>query len=495
MNRRNIRLALTVLALALLSPRLIQADWPQFRGRNSSGLGTGSPPVEFGPEKNQLWSTQLPPGHSSPCVYGDRIFLTAYQQDEPAVQVLCLDKETGKQLWLRSIGVEKLEKGHPSFNPASSSPCCDEERVVAYFGSYGMLCFDFEGNQLWDKQLPLTKSFGGNAASPIIAGDNVILYRANYVDHYLLCLDKHTGQQRWRVDQSEEFTGEMAGTACPIVSGNKLICHTTRSVQCFDIDSGKLVWIAKCATTATSTPVIVGSEVIVAAWNKLGEPDLGPPMPDFRTLLAEHDGSGDKKIQKDEFPKLWMFHRPEGAEAAMNGAAVSWKRADSNADGFLEREEWTRMLKGIEQFRAGYETHGLIAIPIDSIGLVGEQQVRKLLRQGIPEVPSPVSDGKQVYLVKNGGLLSCVDCVSEKLLHRLRTKGTGTHYASPLIAGGKLYTFAGNGTVSVIQLADKPSILAVNRLGDGVFATPAIVDGVIYLRTHSALYAFSELGQ
>jgi outer membrane protein assembly factor BamB len=481
-----------LIALLLSLPTSLHADWPQFRGVNSDGIGTGSPPIEFGPGKNELWKAPLLPGHSSPCVAGNRIFLTAYEKKLPAVVVVCLDRTTGKLLWEESIKVDALEKGHPSFNPASSSPCCDDERVVAYFGSYGLVCCDLDGRRLWEKQLPLAKSFGGNATSPMIVGDNVILYRGNYVDHYLLCLDKNTGQERWRVTQDEEFTGEMACTACPIVADNKLICHTARSVQAFDINSGESVWIAKCATTATSTPILVGDEVIVAAWNKLGEPDLGPPFPSFNELIAKQDQNDDQLIQRNEFPKLWIFHRPAGAEAAMNGAPVSWRHANNNGDDKIDRDEWNKTTDELEKFRAGYDTHGLLAIPINSEGFVAADQVRTLVTDGIPEVPSPVSDGTYVYMVKNGGLLTCIDITSGDLIYRMRTRGTGTHYASPLIAGDKLYTFAGNGKVSVIELGESQCILAVNEMRESVFATPAIVDGVIYVRTHAALHAFTE---
>jgi len=492
----NHRIFLSALGAVLLAGLLLvsslQADWPQFRGNNSDGIGTGSPPTQFGPGNNELWHTTLAPGHSSPCISGKRIFVTTYDKDEPAVAVVCLNRMTGKVLWEKKITVEKLENGHPSFNPASSSPCCDDQCVVAYFGSHGLVCLDLDGNQLWEKRLPLTKSFSGNATSPMIVGENVILYRGNYVDHYLVCFDRKTGQERWQIPQKEKFTGEMACTACPIIAGDKLICHTARSVQAFDIKTGETVWTAKCATTATSTPVLAGDEVVVAAWNKLGEPDLRPPFPTFDELLTKHDKNDNQLIERNEFPKLWIFHRPEGIEAAMNGAPVSWKHANKNRDAIITREEWQKAVDELERFRAGYETHGLLAIPIDSEGFVAAEDVRTLATDGIPEVPSPVFDGTYVYLVKNGGLLTCINLAEGERVYRTRTRGKGTHYASPLIADGKLYTFAGDGQISVIELGPSHQILAQNKMPDGVYATPAIADGVIYVRTHSTLYAFQE---
>ncbi|MEM9644866.1 MAG: PQQ-binding-like beta-propeller repeat protein [Planctomycetota bacterium] len=485
-------LYVVVVLLCLQTLPLRADDWRQFRGNNSAGLGSGSPVATFDADTNVIWSTPFAPGHSSPCLHGDRLFLTTFNEVAQTVSVVCIDKRNGEELWETRLKVDAFEKGHPSFNPASSSPCCDDHTVVAYFGSYGLVCLDHEGGVLWEKRLPLTKSFGGNATSPIVHGDKVILYRGNYVDHYIACFNKQTGEELWRVPQGEEFTGEMACTACPIVHNDKLICHSARCVQAFDLDSGDRLWIVPCATTATSTPIVVGDEVLVAAWNKLGEPDLRPSFPIYAALIEDHDNDNNGTIARNEFPKLWIFHRPAGNEAPMNGAPVSFKHADKNKNGEIEETEWTRTIEELEKFRDGYKTHGLLAIPLDSKGHVSADQVRVLTTRGIPEVPSPVSDGERVYLIKNGGQLSVVEVETAIVEHRMRTKGSGTHYASPLIADGRLYSFAGNGTVTVLSLDDKPSILAVNDLADAVYATPAIVDGVIYLRTHSKLYAFGE---
>jgi len=134
----------------------------------------------------------------------------------------------------------------------------------------------------------------------------------------------------------------------------------------------------------------------------------------------------------------------------------------------------------------------MLAIRIDSEGLVGADGVRTLETQGIPEVPSPLYDGKYIYFVKNGGILTCLDAKAGQRVYRMRTGGRGTHYASPLIADGKIYTIAGDGCISVLTLGASPEILATNDMQEGVSATPAIVDGTIYVQTHSALFAFRE---
>ena len=469
------------------------AEWPQFRGPNSSGIAIGAPsPVEFGPGKNELWRLPLESGHSSPCVAGDAIFVTTYDKELKKLAVVCIDRFKGEIRWQNDVPTDHIEKGHPSFNPASSSPTTDGERVVAYFGSFGLVCFDMDGVKMWEFKMPLTKSFAGNATSPAIFGDRVILYRGNHVDHFLLAVDKLTGKEIWRVPQQERFTSEMSCTACPILSGDKLIIHSARSVQAIDISNGKQIWFTKCATTATSTPVLAGNEVVVAAWNKMGEPELRPEVPGFDQMIDEYDQDGDKMLSRNEFPTLWLFHRPQGAEAPMNGGTISFGWADHNRDREIAANEWPQLIQRVEGFRSRYDTHGILAIQINSNGLVAERKLRTLSTRGIPEVPSPLYHKGYIYFVKNGGLLTCLELKTGKPVYQERTKGQGTHYASPLIADDKLYTFSGEGRISVLTLGPDPEILSINDMADLVYATPAIVDGTIYVRTHSTLFAFRE---
>ena len=355
-----------------------------------------------------------------------------------------------------------------------------------------MVCLDLKGKLQWEIKLPLTKSYSGNAVSPIIHDNKVILYRGNYIDHYLLAIDKRTGREVWKVENSERFTPNMACAAVPIVHENQLIVHAVRSIQSFNVDNGKLNWELKCSTTATSTPVIAGDEVVVATWNQTGEEALHPDFPTFYELLANNDKDGDKLIDRQEIPKLFYFHRSEGTEAPNNGYPFQFAHADSNKDGKIARAEWQRVLDKEKNRQQGYVEHGLIAVPLKSTGRVSETDIRRIETQGIPEVPSPIHADGLIYIVKNGGLLTCVDLKQGKRLFRMRTGGSGTHYASPVIADGKLYTTSGDGKITVLELGTSRKVLATNAMEDFVYATPAIVDGVIYVRTHSRLYAFAE---
>ncbi|MEC9094943.1 MAG: PQQ-binding-like beta-propeller repeat protein [Planctomycetota bacterium] len=471
----------------------VQADWPQFRGVNSSGIYQGKPiPLTFGPGQNEIWKLDLPAGHSSPCVWGEHVFVTAFDRMAKSVEVIAIGRRRGKIIWRRSLKVDRFEKGHPSFNPASSSPTTDGQRVVAYFGSYGLVCFSVTGEKLWEVRMPTTKSYAGNATSPAIIGEKVFLYRGNVVDHYVLAVDKNTGQEIWKVFQEEPFALELACTACPIVFNNKLILHSARSVQALDLDSGMQHWLVKCATTATSTPIVCGDRIVVAAWNKMGEPALRPAFPTFAELIQKYDRNGNQKIESTEYPILWIFHRPEGVEAPQNGATLRFGSVDANRSGKISKKEWDTQLKRMMAYRAGYKTHGLLSIPANAKGLVQAPDVKSLAEQGVPEVPSPIQNQGLVYFVKNGGLLTCVESSSGRQVYKIRTKGTGTHYASPVIANEYLYTISGKGRVSVVKLGREGKVVASNDMREPVYATPALHDGLLFIRTHSKLYAFGE---
>src|SRR5262245_36849535 len=155
------------------SPAL--ADWPRFRGPNGSGVadGTGEPPARFGPSENVAFAVDVPPGISSPVVSGGRVYLTALRGKD--LVTLALDESSGKVLWEKRAPAERLEGVHPTSSPAVSTPAVDGERVVVFFGSFGLLAYDPDGKELWRLPLgPFNNTFG-TSGSPVIEGSLVLL--------------------------------------------------------------------------------------------------------------------------------------------------------------------------------------------------------------------------------------------------------------------------------------------------------------------------------
>ena len=166
----------TVLAPCPADEPARNAWWPQFRGPNGSGIASdGDYPIEFDKSKNLLWKVAVPAGVSSPCVWNDKVFLTAYKKGRKKLQTICIDRDSGEILWRIDAPAEEIEKVHSASNPASATPVTDGQRVYVYFGSYGLECYDFEGNRLWTKPLGMAQNRWGMGTSPILAGELLIL--------------------------------------------------------------------------------------------------------------------------------------------------------------------------------------------------------------------------------------------------------------------------------------------------------------------------------
>ena len=115
-----------IFLVAVLSLTLTGSEWSRFRGPNGTGVDVSEKtlPLRFGPEENLVWKTELPPGHSSPILSTDRIFLTAFEEDR--LYTYCLDRGTGKVLWRREAPRARLTEIDARNNSASPSPAVDE---------------------------------------------------------------------------------------------------------------------------------------------------------------------------------------------------------------------------------------------------------------------------------------------------------------------------------------------------------------------------------
>ncbi len=262
-------LALLVLLVSSPSTSLGETPqhWPQFRGPEARGVATGANlPDRWSATENVAWKTNVPGrAWSSPIVWDNRIFLTNAVSDhaleaakkglyfggnrpeprdvELQYQVICLDLLSGKKLWERTVHRATPDTPiHLKNSFASETPVTDGERVYAYFGNLGLYCFDLDGNPVWSKSFPpvATRNGWGTAASPVLHGDRLYLVNDNDDQSYLLCLDKRTGDQVWRVDRDEG-----SNWSTPFIWQNDLrteiVTLGTDKVRSYDLE-GKLLW-------------------------------------------------------------------------------------------------------------------------------------------------------------------------------------------------------------------------------------------------------------
>ena len=488
--------------LFLLAFTAIAADkktpaWPQFRGPAGSGIAadTDNPPIDFGPAKRLLWKTEVPSGHSSPSIWGDRIFLTTFDKQTQKLEVLALARANGKILWRRAVPAEGLESVHDISSPATATPATDGERVYAYFGSYGLICFDLDGNRQWSVPLGIAHVIPyGSGTSPILAGEMVILNRDEGPEPYLLAVDRRSGKTVWKQKQYMGDPEKRGGSkATPIVWKDEIILHRRNEVVGFDLETGLRKWWVTANTQGAGTPVAGPDAIYIGEWFTGGEPDLRVPMPDFDALIGKYDKNGDGLLSAGEFPeRILQNHRSgldglPGADGTVSGKSA-FASADKNRDGKIDRMEWAEFLKGTNPS----EEHGLAAIRPGGEGDVTSTRVLWKQSRGVPEVPAPLYYKGRVYAVTYGGIVSCLDAASGKVVFRERLGAAGAYFASPVAAAGRIYFASEEGVLSVIAGGDKLEVMARNDLQEPLFATPAIVEGVIYVRTPAHMYAFTN---
>src|SRR5580704_10568084 len=173
----KLALSLFVCTCVALGAEIVDDKWPQFRG--PSGLGIGNDkvtlPSEFGPGKALLWKTELPVGHGSPCVWGERIFVTGFDPASRKLEVISINRKDGKIVWRQTAPTEEVEKVHEISSPATSTPVTDGEKIYVYIGSYGILAYEFNGNLAWKYPMGVAKSPYGSGTSPVLAGDLVLV--------------------------------------------------------------------------------------------------------------------------------------------------------------------------------------------------------------------------------------------------------------------------------------------------------------------------------
>ena len=474
--------------LFLLMVLPLAAQWPQFRGPNGSGVAVAHDlPVAFGPHKNVAWKTDLPPGHSSPVIAGDYIFLTAAEGENLAdagrekvadtgqgkLLTFCLDRLTGEILWRREAPRPRRERFQPTNSAASSSPVTDGRNVYVFFGDFGLLSYGPDGNERWRLPLGPFNNVNGHGTSPILEGSLLILLCDQDTDSYLIALDKDTGRTRWRVERPEITRGYVTPSIFrPKTGPAELIVPGAYQLISYAVETGeKLWWVRGMSWQPKSAPVIAGDMIYAHAWEAGGEAEQPAETPTFAEMLARYDANKDGKLSPDELPDPRLKN--------------SFYNIDLDSNGMLDERDWNF-------YRARRASrNGLLAIRHGGRGDLTTTNIVWALQKFIPNVPSPLYYEGVLYIVKDGGIFTSLDPATGKIWKQGRfSRAPGVYYSSPVAADGKIYAISEEGKASVLRAGAQWEVLAVNDLDDECHATPAIIGDCIYLRTRSRLYCF-----
>jgi outer membrane protein assembly factor BamB len=477
-----------------------KVNWNQFRGPNGQGVAQAeSIPVHFSPDVNVVWKTVIPAGHSSPVIWNNRIFLTASDPaSEKELVTLAIGREDGRILWRQSVQARTQVRFHPLNHPASSTPVADDKHVYVYFGTYGLLCYDHSGNQTWQRQIDTPRSKYGMATSPILHEDKVILaLDGDGGSSRLLAVHRDTGQTVWEQPRSL-FS---AGWSTPMIwrhdGAEELVVLGSKRLTSYDPSTGEEIWWAGGFPLETVGVPVAGDGLLFASAAALGgrgDNELDA-VSTWKTTVEEFDRNHDNQIQRDEMTKGFAFvQRPElprdnpGYGLPVRNMDTLLRIFDHDRNRIISEAEWMRTMSGFAAHSQPY----LLAIRPGATDDARKSHLAWEGRRGIPETPSLLYCRGRLYLLRDGGVLTCLQAATGRELFRERIGASGQYTASPIVAGDKLITASVRGVVTVIQVDDELKVLARNNFEEKIFATPAVVENKIYVRTGGHLYALGK---
>lgn len=414
-------------------------NWAQWRGPYATGaIRDSDPPVEWGENKNIKWKTALPgTGHSTPVIWGDRIYLTAAVKTDQKVEpeqpeedqgqsqwmspvtseyihqfvVMAFNREDGKVLWETAVREVLPYSGtHQYGSWASNSPVTDGERIYAYFGSYGLYCLDNEGNIVWEKELGrLEKAMSfGEGSSPVLHGDRLIVLRDHQGPSSVIVLNKNDGELIW-----EKERDEVSSWSTPAVieygGGTQVVTAATNRVRSYDLRNGQLLWECGGLTgNVIPSPVYKNGVVYLMS----GFRGLASMAVDLSQAKGDITGTG----------------------------AILW-RYDQNT----------------------------------------------------PYTPSPLLMDNRLYFLKgNNGYLTCLDAGDGTAIYENRKlEGINNIFTSPVGAGDRIYITGTDGLTSVVAHGVPFRVIAQNSLEDSFYASPVVKGNELYLRGVGSLYCIA----
>jgi outer membrane protein assembly factor BamB len=488
-------LAAVVLSIPAPLPAAPSA-WPQFRGPNASGVAEQArPPVRFGPQTNLRWKSAVPAGISAPIVWGEHVFLTAVENEK--LLTLAFDARNGRELWRQVAPAEKIEKCHAFSSPAASTPCTDGDRVYAYFGSYGLIAYDFSGKEVWRQPLELLPSRYGTASSPILAGGNLILqHDGDSTAASLIAFSPATGEKVW--ESPRPRAGACYST--PMVwrreGVEELVVQGKGRVAGYSLSGGPPKWwVRGWGFDAVTTPV-AGEGLLFAGGSGMGDPTEPPdPLFDWAKLLTDHDANKDGQLALEEVPEslVWQIRKEVPKEIPGNMLGMRdllGMFTDSNKDKIITKAEWD---KDEEMVKDKFNADRFVAIQPGGAEDSTTSHVAWETTKGLSEMPSPLFYKGRVHFVRDGGLWSTIEPqTGKRLLDRERIGPGGQFVASPIAANGHVYLVNEPGTFAVLRTGDTLEVAAVNALGESVRTTPAIAGDALYVRSAGHLWAFAE---
>jgi outer membrane protein assembly factor BamB len=317
-------------------------------------------------------------------------------------------------------------------------------------------------------------NFHGMGASPILEGDKLIMLVDQDQNAHLIAINKDDGSLAWKTDRPDmvhSFSTPILyrppnGPAEIVTAGSyQMIGYAAKTGE-------KLWWVRGLTYQVKSVPVLGGDTIYFNGWAPGGEPEVRIVLPPFEEMLAKHDANHDRLLSQQEIPKDWL---PQ-----------NWAMQDLDKDDRMDARDWFYY-----QSRRT-STNSTLAIKLGGRGDVTDTHVLWRHQKSLPDVPAVLLYRGVLYAVKNGGIATALDPATGAILKQGRLDAIDDYYSSPVAGDGKIYMTSRAGKIVVLEADGEFTTLAVNDLAEETFATPALEQGRIYVRTNAALWAFGS---
>jgi len=475
MERLRYSAAALCCAAGLLAQGPSAPRWDRFRGPNGTGVAdSGRYAAEVGPSQNVIWKRPFPSGHSSPVFGAKALFLTGVQEER--LWTYALDRESGATLWRRPAPRPRRTKFHGKNGPAASSAAVDRDTVVVFFDEYGMLAYDHAGAERW--RLPLGPFFNtyGMGASPVLVGEVVVMACDDGKDSYVIGVHKHTGEVLYKVARPDAVSGHCTPVVyAPDGVPAQFILPGSFLLDAYDARTGARVWwVRGLPCEMKSVPVLRGDTLWIHGYGSpMNDRGRQIELPAFADAVAALDTDADGELARDEL-----------RERRVKGY---FKYLDLDRSGSMNASEWRLCRASFASVNAA------MAIRVGGSGDRTDDAVLWRYFRSIPQLPSPLVIGDVYYLVSDqGGLVTTISASSGARIAKARVGDAGdAYFTSPVAGDGKVYLLSESGVLTVLA-AGGLEVLHRADFGEECFATPALVDGSVWIRTHRHIYRLGE---
>lgn len=267
------KLLIAILLVLTLSAEVRAEDWDGFRGPQGNPVSLSRLPLEWDVNKgnNIAWKSQIPGrGVSGPIIVGNRIFVTASGGvNQQRLYVLCYDVKSGVQLWRRDFWATGRTYSHPTSANAAPTPVSDGKHLYAFYSSNDLICLDLDGNLKWFRGLahdyPKAGNDVGMAASPVVAGNVVIVQVENQGDSFACAVDKNSGLEVWRKPRDPRANWSSPTTYIHSNGAPTVVLQSASGLMAFDADTGASIWDLGLSCGTVSSPLVVNNSLYVTS--------------------------------------------------------------------------------------------------------------------------------------------------------------------------------------------------------------------------------------